>query len=185
MSGVYVLFTFFLTRIVDVCPSPFGPSKRRGASLLVLLAGHRLVTVVILTSIWSESPFVGIFFAKCVPFGGFESVVLHVVSFQMYFNMLSSSTDYVFYYSGGLQLFVCSCLLLQKEKHKLSLDLMFVIQFNYLSHRSRVHCVFMYFMLWSLAHPGVLIASFFLSFEFFRYCDGGGIGAVCVDGRTG
>lgn len=55
-------------------------------------------------------------------FGGFEIVVLHVVSFRMCFHMLSLSTDYVFYYSGGLQLFVGSCLLLQQEKHKLSLS---------------------------------------------------------------
>lgn len=97
-------------------------------------------------------------------------------------NVLSHpflSTDYVFYYSGGLQLFVCSCLLLQQEKHKLSVDLMFVVQLSYLSHRSRVHCVFMYSIL-LLAHPGVLLASFFLCFEFFRYCDGGGMGAGCV-----
>lgn len=48
-----------------------------------------------------------------------------------------------------------------------------------LSHRSRVHCVFICSIL-LLAQPGVLLASFFLSFEFFRYCDGGGMGAGCV-----
>lgn len=172
-----ISFTFFLTRIVDVCPSGFHLVKRRGASLLVLLAGHRLVTVVVLASLWSGALFFGMFFHRCVLFGGFEIVVLHVVSFRMCFHILSLSTDYVFYYSG--QLFVCSCLLLQQEKHKLSVDLMFVVQLSYLSHRSRVHCVFMCSIL-LLAHPGVLLASFFLSFEFFRYCDGGGMGAGCV-----